>query len=136
MKNLLLIIGLIASGSASALYQINPDYYAVEELYLEKGKTYVVPTCRKLLLQDINLLSDGSWVEVEGVVQIAEGYNFENATSHYLNGRFTFSTRNGLPMHHVILYPESKVTLLGSGKTERLPANKFQWIGDGCGGAK
>lgn len=124
---------MIASDATFSLSKINPHYYAVEELYLIKGKAYVVPKCRKLLLQDINLLSDGAFIDVEGIIQISEGFNFESATSHYLNGHFIFSTRNGLPMHHVIVYPESTVTLRGFGDTDRLPAHRFQWVGDGCG---
>ena len=133
IKNLSIAICYLTCIGATTNYKINPSYYASEDLFLTMDKNHTVPHCRKVLLKDINLLNNGTWVEIEGTVQISEGFDFANDTSHYLNGRFTFQTQNGLPMHHVIIHPRSTVTLRGYDKTQRLPVEQFQWNGDKCG---
>jgi hypothetical protein len=132
MKQFILLVSMaILSVDVWSLTKINVDYFAQESLFIYRDQAFVVPECRKVLVQDISQLGENAWLEIEGIVQIAENFNFSASPSHFLNGKFTYSTRSGLPKQKIVVYAKSKIILRSINEEARAPIEQFSWIGDG-----
>lgn len=127
MKPILMLAVLLAFAENAWSYKINPDYYGQEDLFIYRDNTFLVPECRKVLLQDINHLGEKTWLEIEGIVQVSESFSFSASPSHYFNGKFTYSTNSGLPKQKVVVYSGAKITLRSENAEARTPIELFLW---------
>ena len=85
------------------------------EKWVPAGEVYVVPSCRKWLIQDLHKLGPKTWLEIDGVLELSPSTHLHNTASNMISGKFTYWTGSAPAAMLAIIHPEASVKVAGEG---------------------
>ena len=133
-----ILLSVIILSNISYARSIRPGRPSTAEtIILKTGIEYSIPECRTWWLKDLNKVSHGSQISINGKIEIKSQINERSTrTEHFIEGDMRLSSF----FYHkdtkirVIVYPGSKVILLPKYINENLNIEVLEsdWLLGGC----
>jgi hypothetical protein len=99
------------------------------EIVLKIDTKYRVKECNKWLLVDIKMFDSNLWLEIEGILEVTESERMGNQ-SHFIRGKFTYSSSDHAHDYRAIVHPGSIVYLRGKSDSP-VKVKEYEWFEKG-----
>ncbi len=127
MKALFFLGFLLISVNVQSLsLRFEGDPINGKEVVIQFDEKYRVKECKKWLLVDVHKYNSSVWLEIDGVLELSESTRLKSK-SHFLRGKFTYSTSDHPQEYVAIIHPDSVVYLRGASDANIL-VYEYEWF--------